>query len=81
MFLIVTNYQLYLYQMKKTLDQSKLKEVADDKINVTEKLKFILGRIENMGKGENAGSQHFLFFPECFLKVSLSGSLKVKIVW
>ena len=32
-----------------------------DKINVSEKLKFVLGRIENIGgKGENAGYQHFL---------------------
>ena len=32
---------------------SKLKALADDKINVTEKLKFVLGRVENIvGKGE-----------------------------
>ena len=48
----------------KFLDWSKLKALADDKINVTEKLKFVLGRVENiLGKGENAGYQHFLFFP------------------
>ena len=36
-------------------DMSKLKAYADDKINVTEKLKCVLGRVENiMGKGENA---------------------------
>ena len=34
------------------------------KINVTEKLKFVLGKMENIvGKGENAGNQHFLLFP------------------
>ena len=38
------------------LDRSKLKGLADDKINVSEKLKFILGMIENIvGKAENAG--------------------------
>ena len=38
------------------LDQSKFKAFADNKINMTEKLKFVLGRIENIvGKGENAG--------------------------
>ena len=43
------------------LDRSKLKAFADDKINVIEKLKC--GRVENiMGKGENAGYQHFLLF-------------------
>ena len=44
----------------KLLDWSKLKAIADVKINVTEKLKFVLGRVENTGKGENAGHQHFL---------------------
>ena len=29
-------------------------------MNMTEKLKFVLGRVENIvGKGENAGNQHF----------------------
>ena len=34
-----------------------------------------------MGKGENAGYQHFLLFPQCFQKLSFLGSLKVGIVW
>ena len=64
------------------LDLSKLKAYADDKITVTEKLKFVFGRVENIvGKGENAGYQHFLLFPHCFLKASCTGSLKVGIVW
>ena len=38
-------------------------------------------RVENtVGKGENAGYQHFLLFPQCFPNPSL-GSLKVEIVW
>ena len=46
------------------LDWSRLKAFADDKINVTEQLKCVLGRVENiMGRGENAGYQHFLLFP------------------
>ena len=32
----------------KFLDWSKLKAFADDKVNVTEKLKFILERVENI---------------------------------
>ena len=41
---------------------------------MTQKLKFILGRIENIvGKGENAGYQHFLLFPQSFQKVSYAG--------
>ena len=51
------------------LDWSKLKAFADDKIYVNKKLKFVLGRVENIvGKGENAGHQHFLLFPQCFQK-------------
>ena len=39
-------------------------------------------RVENtVGKGENAGYQHFLLFPQCFPKASSTGSLKVGIVW
>ena len=34
-----------------------------------------------MGKGENAGGQHFLLSAQCFQKLSLSGLLKVGIVW
>ena len=46
-----------------------MKVFADDKINVTEKLKFVLVQVENIvGKGENAGYQHFLLFPQCFEK-------------
>ena len=34
------------------------------KIYVTEKVKFVLERVKNIvGKGENAGYQHFLLFP------------------
>ena len=65
----------------KFLDWSKLKVFADDKIEMAEKLKIVLGRVENIvGKGENAGYQHFLLFPQCFQKASFLGSLKVGIV-
>ena len=47
----------------KILDMTKLKAFADDKINETLKLKFALGQVENiLGKGVNAGYQHFLLF-------------------
>ena len=37
--------------------------------------------VENiLGKGENAGYQHFLLFPQCFQEVSCARSLKVRIV-
>ena len=42
--------------IQQILDWSKLKAFADDKINVTEKFKFVSKRIKNiLGKGENAG--------------------------
>ena len=53
----------------KFFDWSKLKALADNKIKITEKSKFLLGRVENIVvKGENAGGQHFLLFPHCFQK-------------
>ena len=68
--------------MTKSWTFSKFKAFADDKINVTQTLKFQDGRVENIaGKGENAGYQHFLLFPQCFQKATFSGSLKAGIVW
>ena len=46
-----------------------LKGFADAKINVNKILKFHLRGVENIvGKGENAGYQQFLLFPQYFLK-------------
>ena len=65
----------------KLSDRSKLTGFADNKRNVTQKLKFVMGRVENIvGKRENAGYQHFLF-PQCFQKPSYTGLLKVGIGW
>ena len=65
----------------KVLDSYKLKAFADDTLYLAEKLKFVLEKKENIvGKGENAGYQHFLLFPQCFQKDSILGSLKVGIV-
>ena len=63
----------------KILDTSELKAFADDKIILTQKLKFDLGWVENMvGKGY----QHFHVFPQCFQRSSSSSeSLKVMIEW
>ena len=53
---------------EKILEWCELQDFSDNKINVKEKFKFSLGREENMvEKGENAGYQHFLLFPQCFL--------------
>ena len=53
----------------KTLDWSKMKAFADDKMNLNENLKCVLGRIENIvAKGEKAGYQHFSPFLTMFSK-------------
>ena len=65
----------------KILDWSKVRACKDNKINVSENLRFDLGRVENIvEKGENAGYQHFLLFLQCFQKVSCTGSLKLVTV-
>ena len=67
----------------KILDVSKLKASADDNLNVARMMISLLDHVENtMGKGENAGYQHFLLFQQFFfLKPSSVGWLKVGIVW
>ena len=60
----------------KILDQSKLKGFADDKVNVIQNQKFVLERVKKhsgkrkniVGKGENAGYQHFSPLPTMFSK-------------
>ena len=59
----------------------QIKGFEDDK-NVTKNFKFVLIKVENIvGKGENAGYQHFLIIPQCFANSSSTGLLKVVIVW
>ena len=64
----------------KILDWNKMKAFADDKIDVIEKLKFVLGRVENI-VGKAVGYQHFLLFAQYFLKAYYTKSSKVEIVW
>ena len=63
------------------MEVTKLKALADGKINVAQMMISVFDRVENIvGKGENAGYQHFLLFPQCFQKPSGSGLLKVGIM-
>ena len=49
------------------MDVSKLKAFTDDKINVAQMMSSAFDGVENtVGKGENAGYEHFLFFQHCF---------------
>ena len=62
------------------LDQ--IQSISRRKLNFVKIMISVFDTVENiMGKGENAGDQHFLLFPQCFQKASFPGSLKVKIVW
>ena len=73
----------YIYPLPNDdiLDVTKFKAYADDKLVVAKMKISFFDRVENtVGKGENAGNQHFLLFPQCFSKPSCEGSLKVKIV-
>ena len=67
----------------KILDWSKFKAFADEKISVNKKKrKFGFRWLKNIvGKGENAGYEHFLLFLQCFQKASFPGLLKVGTVW
>ena len=69
-----------LFTKRRNLHLTELKALADDNLNVYQKLKFAVGRAGNIVERENAVYQHFLLFPQCFLKVSSLGSLKVRIV-
>ena len=53
----------------KILEGTNLRAFAEDKLNVTKVMISLYDRVENtVGKGENAGYQHFLHFPQCFPK-------------
>ena len=67
---------------EKILALSKLKAFADNKLNVIQNNKVVFHWIDNIvGKGENAGYQHFLLFPQCFQKAFSSWVSKPVIVW
>ena len=52
-------------------DLPELKALADDNFRVVQMMQFSSDRVENtVGKGENAGYQHFLLFLQCFQKAS-----------
>ena len=61
--------------------QQKLEAFAEGKLN--EKLKCVVWCMEDIvEKGENAGFPALSPFPpQCLLKISFSGPLKVEIAW
>ena len=69
-YIVLTHYHLIKFWTGPNcyFERVQIESVCrSDKIHVTEKLKFLLVRLENIvGKREDAGFQHFLFFPQCF---------------
>ena len=72
------NYSsFYSLPNDKIFDVTKLKAFADDKINIAQMMISVFDWLETIvGKGENAGYQHFLLFPQCFQRAYFLGSLK-----
>ena len=68
----ISGKRLILQQTTKTFqgDQiESIKNFADNKLTIAGMMISLLDRVENtVGKGENAGYQHFLLFPKCFPK-------------
>ena len=62
---------LIFSQRTKTFALTRLEVFADDKLQIVEIMISVFDRVENMGKGENAGYQYFLLFPQCFPKLYL----------
>ena len=57
-------YEINPIPNNKILDMTKLKAIADDKLNIAEMTVSLFHRTENIvEKGENTGFQHFLLIP------------------
>ena len=66
----------------KILDRSKLKQSADDNFKFHENSRNLSKRVENtVGKGEIAGYEQFLLFPQCFQNAGFPEASKGVIVW
>ena len=80
------NFQDYIFFIPlpddKILDSSKLKEFADDDFKFDENCRKLSKWVENtVGKGEIAGYEQFLRFPQCFQKACFQWASKGVIVW
>ena len=79
--LLATRFHFNIIPKNNFLDSTKFKEFADVNLDVTGKKNSDFARVENtVGEGENAGKKLFPLSRPCFLKLSLSRSLKVGIV-
>ena len=72
----------YPITRQQILDSSKLPEIADDNLKFDENGGQLSKQVENtVGKGEIAGYEQFLLFPQCFQKARLPEASKGVIVW
>ena len=70
------NYELTLNQTE-IFGPIQIQSICRRQNNRDSVNEVVSGGIENIvGKGENAGYQHFLLFPQCFQKVFLSRGVK-----
>ena len=54
-----------------------MKTFADHKSKVLRMINFVSDRVENIvEKGENAGYQHYLLYPQCFQRAFLPRLVK-----
>ena len=77
------NGKLYLLTKRQFfwLDRIQRINFVDKKSNAARNMVFVFHKAENIaGKGEYAGYQNFLLFPQCFQKASSYGLLKVGIL-
>ena len=65
--------------MTNFLGWSKSKTLENNQVKVGKTAEFVPDIVENnVGKGENAGYQHFLLFPHCFQHICF---LRVVKMW
>ena len=73
---------MFTLYLNKIIDLLYLKACRDCNLYVAQKIIVVFEREEKqslkgknniVGKGENAGDQHFLLFPQCFQNLSSSG--------
>ena len=78
--LVTSNFSFSHSVFKRLVQQTRKNQGLFGKgLNVYQKLKFALGRVENiMGHGENAGFQHFLLFPKGFFLSEVKSGLGAK---
>ena len=65
----------------KIVDCFKLKEFADNKTNIDEKLKFGFGKVETLWEKEKMLVTSIFSFSHVYKKLLLPVSLKVWIMW